>query len=76
MIEIVKEIDKSIKATDFKHDSFVQVAMNDGSFFLWKQAFIQNIENNEQWLVIFTEHYGYFLFDCDDVAVKDTNDQR
>ncbi len=51
----------ALEHTHFPHGP-VTVSMQDGSFFCWYDAFfLRDIDN----LYVFTEHYGYHVFEKD-----------
>lgn len=42
------------------------IAINhqDGSHFMWNNAFAMK---KDDWIVVFTEHFGYHIFHCSDI---------
>lgn len=60
--EKLEEISKKTKLTDFRYTAFV--SMKDGSTFLWRNSFALNYQ---EFLLIFTEHFGNHFFHKDDI---------
>lgn len=63
--EKAKAYDGMLLAADPRFSNDVWVNHEDGSFFLWKKAFIMQKDN---WILVFTEHFGYHIFDKSDLS--------
>ena len=49
-------------AANKHYNSSVSVSLDDGSFFMLSNAFL---EVAEEWLVVYTEHHGVLVFEKD-----------
>ena len=66
--EIVRCMNDDLKGDDprFKEDTFV--ALDRGEFHLWYNAFYERVLDNDRiWVVVFTEHSAFHIFDAEDV---------
>lgn len=61
---LAKTKDAELTAYSFEGGSLVIIEMICGSRFELRQAFF---EEHEGFLIIFTEHFGFFVFDLDEV---------
>lgn len=61
-----KAIAAELLATDFDVHQCVQLKHSDGSYFLWNAAFVRDLTDSN-YVAVFTEHFGHFVFDKDDV---------
>ena len=55
---------KKLRADDQRLNRSVTIALDDGSYFHWENAFI---EDKDDWNIVYTEHYGHHAFhksDC------------
>lgn len=66
-----------LRADDERFNRVVLVYHEDGSNFVWRDAFLMrwDTKTNEKgwtksWFFVFTEHYGFHVFDCDEVSVS------
>lgn len=59
-----KAYDHKLLATDTRFSRTVTLSHTDGSFFKWKRAFVMERMN---WIIVFTEHHGYHIYDKDDL---------
>lgn len=59
--EIAKKIDAKLTAKKFTR--WVRVSLADGADFLFPDAF--TIEQEKEWLFVFTEHYGFHIYEYD-----------
>jgi hypothetical protein len=57
--EIAKKIDSKLTAKKFTR--WVRVSLADGADFLFPSAF--TVENRKKWLFVFTEHYGFHIYE-------------
>lgn len=62
--ELVSKYDSALLASDTRFRHTTEIEMEDGSFFKWKNAFIMKFDC---WMAIFTEHYGFHIFDLTDI---------
>ena len=58
---IAKKIDAKLTAKAFKR--WVRVSLADGADFLFPDAF--TVEQDKEWLFVFTEHYGFHIYEYD-----------
>lgn len=59
--KLAKKIDDKLTAKQFTR--WVRVSLLDGADFLFPKAF--TIEQKKEWLFVFTEHYGFHIYDYD-----------
>lgn len=59
-----KAYDHKLLATDTRFNRTVTLSHVDGSFFKWRRAFVMERTN---WIIVFTEHHGYHIYDKDDL---------
>jgi hypothetical protein len=59
---LAKAYDNKLKANRF--NDVVVVSHQDGSYFSWCNAFAMK---KGTWYIVFTEHFGYHIFDKDDI---------
>jgi hypothetical protein len=62
--KLVKEYDDKLLATDPRFQRTVFLAHEDGSSFKWVHAFVMR---KGTWIIVFTEHHGYHIYDQDDI---------
>ncbi len=62
--ELALNYDAKLLATDPRFRRTVEIGHEDGSYFKWCNAFLME---NEEWIFVFTEHFGFHLFDSDDL---------
>jgi hypothetical protein len=64
-----------LRADDERFNRIVSIYHEDGSHFLWEHAFLmrwdikvsqKNFTNS--WFFVFTEHFGFHVFACDEVT--------
>lgn len=73
--EIAKSVDKTLLATDPRLRGAVSIAHEDGSFFLFRDAFAckHTVEHKtlgpQSFVIVFTEHYGFHIYDQSEVAI-------
>jgi len=60
------KFDQSLTAMAFGRA--VHVAHDDGTSLFYVDAFAAEVK---EWIVVFTEHYGYHIFDKTDVAIRE-----
>lgn len=73
---VAKARDSQLTAKDFG-DTGVALHMEDGSFFMWKDAFADRVcPEDGKWVVVFTEHYGFHVFDREDILHLNTFYQK
>ena len=61
---------KVLKADDHRWGLSVQLVLNDGSTFFISNAFIEGVQlgnYGHKWTIVYTEHYGYFIYPSDDI---------
>lgn len=68
-----RDYDSKLLATDDRFNHWVNIAHSDGSIFLFNRAFILNIP---RWIIVFTEHFGYHIFDPSDLVTKSQFDKN
>lgn len=69
-LEIAKSIDKSLRSDDSRFNRSVLVLHEDGAVLFFRYAFLVTyFEPTEarDWLLIFTEHHNYHVYDIDDL---------
>lgn len=78
---LAEEIGAKLLATDSRFDGSVHLVHDDGSAFFFSHAFVTKhtrkippqelktwmTSDNEEWLVVFTEHHGIHIFAGDEV---------
>ena len=75
--EIVKSVNKKLRADDPRLANSVNVLHGDGTFMHFESAFVVQAygvpdswtEGDGLWNIIFTEHHGYFIYDSSDARV-------
>ena len=68
--EIVKKIDASLLATDQRFQQVVRAIHEEGTTLFFKSAFYlvyTDKDDDSEWIMIFTEHHGSFLYPKDDL---------
>ena len=70
-----KDIAKRLRATDPRLDGSVSVSHDDGSFFLFRNAFAQRIADSD-WFMVFTEHHGFHIFHESDAELSQLGGDR
>ena len=70
--EKAKEIDRSLLVCiDLK--DFIYLSHSDGSKCMWSHA---NLKEDGEWIFIFTEHHGYFVYHKEDVKYSIGNKEN
>lgn len=59
--------EEKIDPSSPRFQNAVQVIMDDDSMFLWQNAFAHKLD--DFWYGVVTEHYGYHVFNKEDVMV-------
>jgi hypothetical protein len=49
-----------------RFNSDIEMIMEDGSHFLWKNAYLK-VHPEYEWIGVITEHYGNHVFNLDDI---------
>jgi hypothetical protein len=62
-----------LKADDHRFQKNTLLVHEDGSVFLWRNAFYLK-EYEGEWVIVYTEHYGFHVFDADDVDSVTSNE--
>jgi hypothetical protein len=57
--------DKNLRADDPRFRSYVKIRHEDGSLFFLQYAFLMIWQ--DEWLLVFTEHHGVFVFHLSEV---------
>lgn len=65
VLETLKDISKTILATDKRFCRDVRIICEDGSSFFYHCAFLVSLPHD--WIGVITEHYGDILFHKDDL---------
>jgi hypothetical protein len=63
-----KEYDKALRVDDHRLSGYVYVVTDDWCTFVFDAAFAVTVDDNE-WLVVFTEHRGVHVFSMNDVFI-------
>lgn len=71
--EIAKKYDESLQATDERFNRNVVLLHHDGTYMRIMRAFLMM---HEIWLVVFTEHHGFFVYHTDDLRLYNQHEQR
>jgi len=68
--EVAKAYNQTILASDPRLDGVVAVHHEDGSTFSLTHAFVRKYVDPsfEPWILVFTEHQGFFVFAEDDLT--------
>lgn len=70
---LAQEIDKDLRATDPRFRNAVYLRHEDGSTFIWNNAFLDYTEVHAnalfdmEYVIVFTEHHGFHVYNTDDV---------
>ena len=64
MCNYAREVNRELRANDPRFNHSVSLMMRDGSFFHMCGAFV---EEKEDWVVLYSEHYGVQVFEREDV---------
>jgi hypothetical protein len=64
---LANKYDKTLLATDPRFRRSVVIDHDDGSHFQWDSAFLMRKEN---WILVFTEHHRFHVYDADDVHYR------
>ena len=62
---LAQEYDKTLQADDSRFRRSVAINHEDGSHFHCKNAFLLI---KEDWIIVFTEHFGTHIFDQSDLS--------
>ncbi len=62
--ELAETYDGKLLATDPRFQRWAEVGLEDSTFFRWRNGFLME---NDEFLFVFTEHYGFHVYDLDDV---------
>lgn len=73
--KFAKQYNGQLFANDERFNHWVHIIHHDGSTFLYNGAFILYIAGTNNFIV-FTEHFGYHIFDSSDVVRKQQFDKN
>ncbi len=71
-VELAKAYDSKLLATDPRFQQDVSFQHEDGSYFYWRNAFLME---KDKWVFVFTEHFGFHVFDHSDGAFKQLREE-
>jgi hypothetical protein len=71
--KFAKDYDSKLLATDNRFNHWVHIIHHDGSTFLFNRAFILNTSD---WIIVFTEHFKYHIFEPTDLVSKSQFDEN
>jgi len=67
--KVAEEIGKNIQANDSRFQRWVYAITDDGSVFLYRNAFVIRVTRGlKWWYIIFSEHYETAIFHEDDIS--------
>lgn len=67
--EFAKFLDEKFTAYDFPQNQVVEVNHGDGTRYVFHCAFAKLVEcNDQEWLMVFTEHNGFHVFSVGDLT--------
>lgn len=62
--KLAQKYNETLLCTDPRLHNAVHVFVDDGSTFMWQNAFLMS---KDDYIIIFTEHHGFHVYHKDDV---------
>ena len=73
-LELAKDYDSKLRADDKRFRGSVSIVHRDGSIFSIKNAFLMKRKSKKfSYVFMFSEHFGFMIFEQDDLVVCDQN---
>ena len=71
-----KDYDVKLRADDPRFNQYVYVELDDGCSFFFRDAFyMEDVVDDEKWLIIFPEHHDYMVVGKEDVKKIESGHQ-